>query len=403
MGEPDCGCGGPRRPGHDVDHGRRSRGKLCRIWRILKGDRGRGSSPCVYVPERISNRPDPCIYSQTELMQLGQPVTWDNPDVAIFRGGVEQYTYGLAPATDYDVVVTVHNASRSKPALGTEIAVEWVEFGAGGQIRHPIGTAFVDVPMWPGTTTATFSWRTPANPGHYCIEVDLAHPDDGNPVNNRGWNNTQVLEAHSQVRSPVRVFNRHPDGCPEPPEQAPPPRFEGPRMLATGLVGLTAGFGGAVFDHEARTMAGEATRGVEGALAIMAGGALLGALVGLVGGLRRGRRNRAEAQMMAIAHPVDERRQVPCDLVEVTVDSYRFVDGKGKDVDPAVMFAPRPPAWPARVEPAVFRFAPGEHHRDVELIVDAPDGPGPPEVFNVSVRQGGAPHGGVSVVVERGG
>ena len=43
-----------------------------------------------------------------------------------------------------------------------------------------------------------------------------------------------------------------------------------------------------------------------------------------------------------------------------------------------------------------------ERFVDVLLIVDAPDGPGPPEPFNVSVRQGGAPTGGVTVLVERG-
>ena len=37
------------------------------------------------------------------------------------------------------------------------------------------------------------------------------------------------------------------------------------------------------------------------------------------------------------------------------------------------------------------------------LHVDAPDGPGPPANFNVSVWQGGAPTGGVTVTITRGG
>ena len=87
--------------------------------------------------------------------------------------------------------------------------------------------------------------------------------------------------------------------------------------------------------------------------------------------------------------------------VEIIVDSYVFVDAIGKDADPNQMFAPRDAAWQARVEPAQFTFAEGEQWRDVMLIVDAPDGPGPAENFNVSVRQGGAPTGGVTVTIER--
>jgi hypothetical protein len=74
------------------------------------------------------------------------------------------------------------------------------------------------VPIWPGTATVTLPWRTPATPGHYCIEVVLSHPNDGNPSNNRGWNNTQVKAAASRVDTPVRIFNRWPAGCPPPPE-----------------------------------------------------------------------------------------------------------------------------------------------------------------------------------------
>jgi hypothetical protein len=132
-----------------------------------------------------------------------------------------------------------------------------------------------------------------------------------------------------------------------------------------------------------------------GGLWLLAGyaiGALLGFLIEAV--RARGRRG----------YPNDPPREAPfsCHLVELFVDSYVFHDAIGKDADPAVMFAPRPPAWPARVEPNLFHFAPNEAYRDVLLIVDAPDGPGPPEPFNVNAFQGGVPAGGVTVTVTRG-
>lgn len=143
---------------------------LCKLLIILFCKRPKNDVPCLYIPEHVINRPDPCIYSQFMLMQLNQPVTWDNPDVAIFRNGVEQPTYDLLVDTAYVVEVTVHNSSRKKPANGTQVAVRWIEFGAGAQIRHRIATLSANVPVWPGITKVNTVWRTPATPGHYCIE-----------------------------------------------------------------------------------------------------------------------------------------------------------------------------------------------------------------------------------------
>jgi len=294
-------------------------GLILRILAVMVGRRPPDWG-CIYVPARLTDRPDPCIYDQFMLMALGLPVTWANPDVAILLNGVPQNTYDLVASTTYDVIVTVHNSSRTRPAPGTRVQIWWMEFGAGGTVKHALGTTFVDVPTWPGVATAQFPWTTPATPGHYCLEIELFHPDDADPSNNRGQNNTQVYAAHSRVESPIRVFNTFADDPPVQPGTLSPKR---PPVPVHG------------------------------------------------------------------------------DDVEITVDSYVFADAIGKDANPDTMFAPRDAAWPARVEPASFTFQPGERYRDVLLIVDAPDGPGPAETFNVSVRQGGAPTGGVTVTIER--
>ncbi len=291
---------------------------LCRILLIIFNKRKTGD-PCVYFPERIINRPDPCIYSQFFLMQLQLPVTWDNPDVAILLGGVEQFTYDLTANTEYDVAITVHNSSPEKDALATRVDVRWIEFGAGGPIRHPVASRTVDVPRWPGTGVVHVPWRTPATPGHFCLEVELTHPMDGNPANNLGWNNTQVRAAASEVETSIRIFNRWIAG---------PPKW-------------------------------------------------------------------------ALREYHGERPLPAWNVVELTVDSYAFRDAYGRDADPDVMFAERPPAWPARIEPHIFHFMPEETFRDIKLIVDAPAGPGAAERFNVTARQGGSPLGGVTVVVTR--
>jgi hypothetical protein len=355
---------------------------LCKLCIVLFHPK-RGGHPCVYVPERIINRPDPLIYSQFLLMQLGLSVTWRNPDVSIFLAGVPQDTYHLIEDTEYDVVITVHNSSREKAALGTRVEVRWIEFGAGGQIRHPITTVTVDVPVWPGVVKVPIKWRTPPTPGHFCLEIELFHPDDGNPANNRGWNNTQVYAAASQVRTPVRVFNQWLQGC--------PPIREGGRsvgraavFIGWGAFGLLTGIFTAGVGRENASYVQHVYRGGLGYL--------IGALIGYLFELMLVRTYRATPP---------ERKGVPCNLVEITVDSYEFDDQVGKEANPLVMFAPRAAQWGARAEPNLFSFAPNEVYRDVELIVDAPDGPGPSEVFNVNVMQGGSPTGGVTVTVTR--
>jgi hypothetical protein len=50
-------------------------------------------------------------------------------------------------------------------------------------------------------------WHTPATPGHFCLLVDLVWPDDANPANNRGQENTNVRKLNSpraQFTFPLR-------------------------------------------------------------------------------------------------------------------------------------------------------------------------------------------------------
>lgn len=393
-----CGCGDTH--AHADCGCRRPKSTLGRIWYILtKEQKTPCGDPCVTFPGHILHKPDPCIYDQFLLMALHQPVTWDNPDVAIFLGGIEQYTYDLTAGTTYTLAITVHNSSRDKAAIGTSVAVRWIEFGAGGQTRHPITTLTADVPVWPGTAVVNAPWRTPDVPGHYCIEVELSHPDDGNPSNNRGWNNTQVHAAHSQVQRPIRIFNRYPNGCP-PIEEGGGPVLRPHRVfLGWAMLGGLAGL--LLWRYAPEPWPGLARAGATAAV-----GYLLLALIGLLAESAYAwiRRTRSRAAGAEKRNREQERRRLePCNLVEIDVDSYRFADRIGKEFDPNQAFKGRAAEWPARVEPPRFLFADAEAYRDVLLIVDAPDDPGPAGVFNVNVRQGGVPAGGVTIEITRGG
>jgi len=387
-----CGCSKTSDRSHWV--GKRPGNTLCRIWHILTGDpETPEGDACVVFPGHLIRKPDPCIYSQFLLMQLSQPVTWDNPDVRIFLNGVEQDTYNLTAGTEYDVEITVHNASRDKPANGTTVDVRWIEFGAGAEIRHPISALTANVPIWPGTDVVATRWRTPDTPGHYCIEVELSHPNDGNPANNRGWNNTVVHAANSPVNRTIRIFNRYPGGCP-PVKEGGGPWVRPHRVFAGwGLLGATAA---PLLEHRLN----ERMPLVLAVLALVAAGYVALSTVGLAAEWsfawmkRRAREQRGE-------NPRTDR--VDCGLVQLTIDSYEFEDQTGKEFDPRTGFQGRPAVWPATVEPSSFVFLPDEAFRDVEVRVEAPDAPGQVGHFNLSVWQGGVPSGGVTIAITTGG
>jgi uncharacterized membrane protein len=167
--------------------------------------------PCLQLPIDVTRRPDPCIYDQFYLMANGQSVTWDNPNVDILLGGVPQDSYNLAAATTYQVRVGIENASAFFDALGTNVVVNWLSFGVGGTTATPITAYVLDVPAatpFPGVQR-TFPWTTPATAGHYCIQVLITHPDDVNPGNNEGWNNTVVkaIQPGQEYRLLIPVWN----------------------------------------------------------------------------------------------------------------------------------------------------------------------------------------------------
>jgi hypothetical protein len=366
--------------------------RLCDIWHIIKGKDDPEGDPCVVIPGHVIRKPDPCIYDQFLLMQLQQPVTWDNPDVRIFLNGVEQDTYNLTVATEYDVEVTIHNSSRELAALGTSVDIHFIEFGAGGQIKHPIAILTADVPTWPGTQTVATKWVTPATPGHYCIEIELTHPNDGNPSNNRGWNNTQVYAAHSPVTLDIRIFNVYPGGCPPVHEGGGPVLRPHRVFLGWGPLGAIA----ALLLHDRLPSRMPLSMGL---LYLLVAGYLVLSIFGLcaeTATVWMKRRSNEQAGQ----NPRTDRTD--CHFVYLEVDSYEFADGGGKDFDPDAVFQEVAAIWDASVEPSSFAFLPGETYRDVELRVQAPDGAGPPGNFNVNVWQGGVPSGGVTVQITRG-
>jgi hypothetical protein len=107
------------------------------------------------------------------------------------------------------VVARVWNGSTTAPAPGLPVSVSYLDFGAG-TTRHDVGRTTVDLPVKGAGGAPAFArvgWRTPAHPGHYCLQVELLWDDDANPANNMGQHNTDVKplnSPHAAFTVPVR-------------------------------------------------------------------------------------------------------------------------------------------------------------------------------------------------------
>jgi hypothetical protein len=141
-------------------------------------------------------------------MQQGLAVTWDNPDIQLFDSGVPVPSASLKADTDYDVVATVYNNSTDAPAVGLPVVFSFQSFGVGA-VLTPIGTTSIDLPVKGAPqhpAKAKMKWRTPTIAGHFCLLIRLVWPDDANPKNNLGQENTNVGTASSPAtfHFPVR-------------------------------------------------------------------------------------------------------------------------------------------------------------------------------------------------------
>lgn len=171
---------------------------------------GRGArSRCVPISDPAYKRPDPLIYSQSYLMEQGLAVTWDNPDIQLFRAGISVPSSALDSDTDYEVVARIWNNSTEAPLVALPVSVSFLSFGVGTTSNH-IADTTVDLGVKGGPDHPAFAkvnWRTPQTPGHYCLQVHLDWPDDLNPKNNLGQENTNVVRATSPAVGTFQLRN----------------------------------------------------------------------------------------------------------------------------------------------------------------------------------------------------
>jgi len=183
--------------------------RWCRRRQLSEHERARARNPCVPIDRPEFIRPDPLIYAQYYLMRQGLAVTWDNPDIAILRGGKPVASSRLEPGVQYTLVARIWNNSTSCPVIALPVRFSYLDFGMGGA-PVPIGTAATDLGVKGGPNHPAFastSWVTPARAGHYCVQVELLPPDDLNWENNLGQRNFDVQLTHSPAEFTFALRN----------------------------------------------------------------------------------------------------------------------------------------------------------------------------------------------------
>ena len=168
-------------------------------------------APCSPINEKSFTHPDPLIYSQYDLIARGYAVTWDNPDIELRKGGIAIPSSKIDPNTDYEIVARVWNNSIDAVVVGLPVVFSYLSFGVGVKV-NPIGVTSVlrlgvkggpDHPAF-----ASINWRTPATPGHYCLQVFLAPADDTNFNNNLGQENVNVGKVSSPASFTFQLANQ---------------------------------------------------------------------------------------------------------------------------------------------------------------------------------------------------
>jgi len=164
-------------------------------------DKRASRSHCVPIHDPAFIRPDPLIYSQKRLMELGLAVTWDNPDIILFHEGVPVSSHELVANTLYEVRIRCWNDSFDAPAINCKVHLSFLDFGIG-TTSNPVGSTTVDIGVKGSATQPAFAsipWRTPRVAGHFCLQALLDPVDDRDSGNNLGQENTDVKVAASPV------------------------------------------------------------------------------------------------------------------------------------------------------------------------------------------------------------
>ena len=144
------------------------------------------------------DRPDPAIYSQDQILAMGQVPTWDSPDIVTNNN----VPWRLYP----ELKVTVRNLSASVAAVNTQVQVALSGFGIG-MPRTPLANQLITLGP-SASATLNFPLTQAALHGEQSIGtfVELYHPNDAVTINSRGSQVITGVDTASAGRHLSHLF-----------------------------------------------------------------------------------------------------------------------------------------------------------------------------------------------------
>jgi len=157
-----------------------------------------GLQGCSISVKTPLDRPDPAIYSQEELLALGQIPTWDSPD--IITSWLPTPGWTLLPET----LVTVRNLSQTVSAINALVHLYTSPFGLGMQ-RMPLSTQILTLAPG-GELKLKFPLTQDLLSGdqRIGIYVFIEHPHDKVKINSHGYQ--MIYAVRSSEGGLRRVF-----------------------------------------------------------------------------------------------------------------------------------------------------------------------------------------------------
>jgi hypothetical protein len=163
---------------------------------------------CIHLPPDVVRDPDPGLYDAREVFESGGAPTFNSPDIN---------TVGLWPVKPlFPLRCVVRNLSPDASANQTRVDLAWSAWGIG-QPRMPISSVFIDLARagFP-FSERELQWPTPAAlaaAGRYGVFVDVLHPYDRNPRNNRGEQTVDGFRTSTGRQHAFDVPVRNPTGA----------------------------------------------------------------------------------------------------------------------------------------------------------------------------------------------
>ncbi len=130
---------------------------------------------------------------------------WDNPSIEVKDDQGNVVTSGnLQIGSIYTIHADIHNAGPIH-ANNVKVFFNWSRWGIGQVTWHAIGNDTIDVLPW-GQSMAVMVF-VPTVEDMICIRVAVSHPEDSNPYNDWGVENTLALFTPDRIGIELPVFN----------------------------------------------------------------------------------------------------------------------------------------------------------------------------------------------------